>query len=298
MIYWDVNKVKLNGHLSTSTFIRISLSAITTLKNRMDQDLLVGEMMAGSGSTDQDPGHPAITSHTYEMATRVLTPHIYATQHSWANRTLSCEEVLVCNDAPDHVISALKPHYAALDSEFFSGLVPGKCLTVGYACLTGGGCFFLSFTGVETARACLGTRIETNSIDTGVGTSRACLGTGIEETCLGTNLNDTGVGTARALGTGIEEACLGTNLNDTGIGTARALGTGIEEACLWTGIKTNSNDTGIGVGTARALGTGIEEACLGTGIEMNSKDTGIGTARACFGTGIEAKAIDRASPSR
>jgi hypothetical protein len=71
-------------------------------------------------------------------ATHVLTPHIYATEHSWANRTLSCDELLVCNDAPDVVVTALQPHHPALDNDFFAGLIPGKCLTIGFAFLNRG----------------------------------------------------------------------------------------------------------------------------------------------------------------
>jgi hypothetical protein len=74
-------------------------------------------------------------------ATCVLTPHIYATEHSSANCALSCDELLVCNDAPDLVVTALQPFHSVLDTECFAGLLPGKCLTIGFACLNGGGVF-------------------------------------------------------------------------------------------------------------------------------------------------------------
>jgi hypothetical protein len=61
--------------------------------------------------------------------TRVLTPYIYATKHSWANQTLSCDERLVSNEAPAIVFTALQPHHSVLDTDVFAGLIPGKCLT-------------------------------------------------------------------------------------------------------------------------------------------------------------------------
>jgi hypothetical protein len=45
-----------------------------------------------------------------KRTTRVLTPHIYASTGSWANRTLSWDEILICYDAPDCVVNALEPH--------------------------------------------------------------------------------------------------------------------------------------------------------------------------------------------
>jgi hypothetical protein len=71
--------------------------------------------------------------------TRVLTPHIYASTGTWANHTLSWDEVLVCYDAPDGFVNALEPYQKLLDKSFFDELIAGKCLKVGYKCLTGGG---------------------------------------------------------------------------------------------------------------------------------------------------------------
>jgi hypothetical protein len=56
----------------------------------------------------------------------VLTPHIYASLGSWANRTLRWDEVLICYDAPDSVVTALTPHAALLDKAFFDGIVWGE----------------------------------------------------------------------------------------------------------------------------------------------------------------------------
>jgi hypothetical protein len=69
----------------------------------------------------------------------VLTPHIYVSSGSWANHTLSWDEVLVCYDVPDCVVTALTPHSDLLDKAFFNGLVSGKCLKIGFLSVNGGG---------------------------------------------------------------------------------------------------------------------------------------------------------------
>jgi hypothetical protein len=70
--------------------------------------------------------------------TRVLTPHIYASSGTWENRTLGWDEVMVCYDAPDGVISAFEIHNKLLDRVLFDGITAGKCLKVGFTCLNGG----------------------------------------------------------------------------------------------------------------------------------------------------------------
>jgi hypothetical protein len=73
-----------------------------------------------------------------DRQTRVLTPHIFASKGSWANRSLAWEEVLVCLDAPDSFVNAIGSQNILLDRAFFAGLVPGKCLTTGFTSLNGG----------------------------------------------------------------------------------------------------------------------------------------------------------------
>jgi hypothetical protein len=83
-----------------------------------------------------------------DRQTRVLTPHIFASKGSWANRCLGWEEALVCYDAPDSFVTALAMHHVQLDRAFFLGLVPGKCLTSGFTSLNGGVLFFSGGAGL------------------------------------------------------------------------------------------------------------------------------------------------------
>jgi hypothetical protein len=78
---------------------------------------------------------------TLHQNIRVLTPHIYVGEQSWANRPLSWDEILVCHDAPDCVVEGLRALSPSLGRDCFTLLVPGKCLSIGFCCLNGGGAF-------------------------------------------------------------------------------------------------------------------------------------------------------------
>jgi hypothetical protein len=70
---------------------------------------------------------------------RVLTPVLNSLAHKgqWGLRTISGEEILLCNDIGSSTVSLLLPNKP--NQSFYSILVPGKCLLAGFISLFHGG---------------------------------------------------------------------------------------------------------------------------------------------------------------
>jgi hypothetical protein len=99
--------------------------------------------------------HPYYHGHGWlpvvlDRNVRVLTPVLNSVKHDgqWGLRTMSCEEILLCNDIDSSAVGLLvicKPNH-----KFYSSLQPGKCLQAGFRALFNEGGATDGFDGIRS----------------------------------------------------------------------------------------------------------------------------------------------------